>query len=231
MKNLNFRVVLGIYICLVPLAMTMLLLAGCPKTETNVIATSESEAGSGSRSDAGAASDSETGDLGSSTNTSAKPADPAKPDVEVQVMRIESPAFGSGEPIPVKYTEVNPPIKIEYVPPETKSLVLIMEDPDAPAGVWDHWILYNIPPDAVVISEGETPKLAMVGKNSWGRMDYGGPAPPEGTHKYVFTVYALDDVLPAQPGLTKVELIKVMQPHVVSEATLVGMYTATTSSG
>ena len=112
--------------------------------------------------------------------------------------RLTSPAFGHNDRIPDIYTcagkDINPPLRIQNIPQNTKSLVLIMDDPDAPMGTWNHWIVFNIPPiDA--IKEDSVPEGASHGKNSWGRFDYGGPCPPSGIHRYFFRLYALDTFL------------------------------------
>jgi len=143
-------------------------------------------------------------------------------------MRITSIAFENGKEIPVHFTadgeDVNPPLAFSGVPPEAKSLVLIMDDPDAPMGTWDHWILFNIPPDIGEIKEKGVPLAATPGKNSWGRTWYGGPAPPKGTHRYYFKLYALDTTLNLEKGASRREVEAAMKGHILAEAQLMGKY-------
>lgn len=143
-------------------------------------------------------------------------------------LKINSSAFSDGEFIPARYTadglDVNPPLQISGVPEGAKSLVLIMDDPDAPVGVWDHWLVFNIPPSVTEISENSTPAGAVVGKNSWGRTNYGGPAPPSGVHRYFFKLYALDSMLPLPVGATKAQVESAMKGHILAEAQLMGKY-------
>jgi len=143
-------------------------------------------------------------------------------------MKITSSAFQNGELIPVKFTadgaDVNPPLRLEGVPEGAKSLVLIMDDPDAPVGVWDHWIVFNIPASVTEISENSTPEGAVVGRNSWGRQEYGGPAPPSGVHRYFFKLYALDTTLNLPAGATKSQVESAMKGHILAEAQLMGKY-------
>ncbi len=144
-------------------------------------------------------------------------------------LRITSSGFMNGEFIPSRFTadgaDVNPPIKIDGVPENAKSLVLIMDDPDAPVGVWDHWVLFNIPPNVTEIPENSTPTGAVLGKNSWGRAEYGGPAPPSGIHRYFFKLYALDTALNLPAGASKAQVESAAQGHILAEATLMGKYT------
>lgn len=143
-------------------------------------------------------------------------------------MTITSSAFVNTGDIPVEYTadgrDVNPPLAIRGVPAEAKSLVLIMDDPDAPVGVWDHWIMWNIPPDTTDIAPGSVPPGAVQGANGWGRADYGGPSPPSGKHRYFFRLYALDTTLDLQPGARKDAVESAMEGHILAEAELVGLY-------
>ena len=141
-------------------------------------------------------------------------------------MKLSS-VFKEGEKIPEKYTckgdDVNPPLKISDIPLGTKSLVLIMDDPDAPMGTWDHWMMWNIP---VIneIKEDSVPKGAVQGINSWKRNDYGGPCPPSGTHRYYFKLYALDTMLNLSESSNKKELERAMNGHIVAEAKLMGVF-------
>ena len=141
-------------------------------------------------------------------------------------MHLSSPVFVNGGTIPVRYTcdgdDVSPPLDIDDVPEGTRSLVLVMEDPDAPHGTWDHWVAYDIEP-LTHVSEG-TPSLGTPGRNSWGRQGYGGPCPPSGTHRYVFRILALDRVLGLPPDLEKEQVLKAAEGHILEEAVLVGLY-------
>ncbi len=151
-------------------------------------------------------------------------------------MIIKSPEFDYGEMIPVKYTcdgeNISPPLEWDKIPEGTKSFVLICDDPDAPMGTWDHWILFNIPADIKGLSPGIKPleKLengAVHGKNSWGKLGYGGPCPPYGTHRYFFKIYALDTLLDLKPGATKKEVLKAMEGHIIGYGELMGKYKRT----
>ena len=141
-------------------------------------------------------------------------------------MRITSTAFEHEGDIPAQFTcdglDVSPELTIQDVPAETVSLVMVMDDPDAPRGTWDHWIAYDIPP-LEMIPEG-VDGLGVSGKNSWGRAGYGGPCPPSGTHRYFFVVYALDTELGLEPGADKATVLEALEGHVIAEATLMGRY-------
>lgn len=141
-------------------------------------------------------------------------------------LTITSPAFENNQLIPAKYTcdgdDVNPPLTIEGVPEGTKTLALIIDDPDAPMGTWDHWIVWNIPATTTKIAENTVP--GTEGVNSWRKRAYGGPCPPYGTHRYFFKVYALDTKLSLSPNSNKRDVEKAMQGHVLAEGELVGLY-------
>jgi Raf kinase inhibitor-like YbhB/YbcL family protein len=143
-------------------------------------------------------------------------------------MKISSTAFENNGSIPRIYTcdgqNTNPPLEISEVPEGTKSLALIMEDPDAPGGIWVHWLLWDMDPRTVVVNENSVPLEAIQGTTSFGHPGYGGPCPPSGTHRYFFKVYALDTVLDLSPGSWKNDLISVMNGHILGEAELVGTY-------
>ena len=130
--------------------------------------------------------------------------------------------------IPKKYTcqgeDINPLLKIEGIPQETVSLVLINDDPDAPGGTWDHWIVINIAPTQT-IAENSVP--GTQGKNSWGRNDYGGPCPPSGTHRYFFKLYALDTQLNLSEGASKKEVENAIKGHILEQTELIGLYEKT----
>lgn len=145
---------------------------------------------------------------------------------------ISSDAFKDGGQIPKKYGYKNenrsPPLVFSgAAPPGTKSLALVMDDPDAvkPAGkVWSHWIVWNILPDVTRIPEDSVPKGAVEGVTDFGSSGYGGPAPPDAEHTYVFALYALDATLDLPPSATKQQLEQAIKPHVISKAELRGKY-------
>jgi Raf kinase inhibitor-like protein, YbhB/YbcL family len=142
-----------------------------------------------------------------------------------RTMKITSPSFKNNEAMPVKFTydgeDINPALDIENIPEGTKSLALIVDDPDAPAKVWVHWVVYDIPPTSH-IDEASIP--GKQGMNDSGGKDYHGPCPPSGTHRYYFKVYALDKVLGLSDGLSKAELEKAMQGHILEKSELVGTF-------
>ena len=151
-------------------------------------------------------------------------------------LTLTSSAFAPGDKIPSKYTcegdDLSPPLAFKDVPDGTKSLVLIVDDPDAPdpkapKRVWVHWLVYNLPPDSSGLSENASsaglPGDAVTGLNDWKRTSYGGPCPPIGRHRYFHKLYALDTVLPAEP-LTKAQLEAAMAGHVLAQAELIGTY-------
>lgn len=142
-------------------------------------------------------------------------------------MKMSSPAFADHEAIPAKYTcdgqDLIVPLKFEGVPDGAASLALIVDDPDAPGGTWDHWVVWNIPPRTKEIAEGKHPP-GVTGKNSWGKNAWGGPCPPDRQHRYFFKLYALDAKLDLPPGERKTDLEKAMKGHVLAEAQLVGVY-------
>ncbi|MFO8051891.1 MAG: YbhB/YbcL family Raf kinase inhibitor-like protein [Thermoplasmatota archaeon] len=128
--------------------------------------------------------------------------------------------------IPPKFTDdgedINPHLAWSDVPPEAKSLALIVDDPDAPKGTWTHWLVDNIPPRDGQIAQGEIPEGAKLAKNDFGKMVYGGPSPPSGTHRYFFKLYALDI---ANIGTTeKKDFYKIVEEHKIDEAQLMGLY-------
>ena len=138
---------------------------------------------------------------------------------------ITSPAFENNGFIPSKYTcdgdDVNPPLNIEGVPEETQSLVLMVDDPDAPMGTWDHWIVWNIDPTGK-IEENSIPGIE--GLNNFRKHSYGGPCPPSGTHRYFFKVYALDRKLDLHLNSRKRDVERVMKGHILAKGELIGLY-------
>lgn len=149
-------------------------------------------------------------------------------------MKLESPAFAPGAAIPVRYTcdgeDMSPPLRWSGVPSGARSLVLIVDDPDAPdpakpQRTWVHWVVYNLPPTTGGLAEGVTGALpggGLQGLNDWGRPGYGGPCPPVGRHRYFHKLYALDVVLPDLGRADKAAVLAAMRGHVLAEAELVG---------
>lgn len=141
-------------------------------------------------------------------------------------MELTSPAFDEGMTIPDRYTcngeDLSPALELRNIPTDVVSLVLVMDDPDAPVGVWDHWIAFDIEPREHIPEGVES--IGTAGKNSWGRPGYGGPCPPSGTHRYFFTVYALDAELGLSAGATKSAVLDALEGHVLAQATLMGLY-------
>ena len=144
-------------------------------------------------------------------------------------MKLQSSAFEDGGVIPTKYTcdgeNISPPLAIGGVPSGTASLVLIVDDPDAPGGSWVHWTVWNIPPDTTKIAEGGLPNGTIEGTTSFGTKGYGGPCPPRGTHRYIFRLYALN--IPLNVPLTSdvPDIKEAMKDHMLGDAQLMGMYT------
>jgi Raf kinase inhibitor-like YbhB/YbcL family protein len=149
-------------------------------------------------------------------------------------MRIESPAFGPGAVIPAKYTcsgaDVSPPLVWDEAPPGTERFALICDDPDAPAGVWDHWVIFDMPAASAGLPEGvaTSPSLAdgsHQGKNGWGTIGWRGPCPPPGKpHRYFFHLYALAKPTKLKAGATSVELRKAIAKTTLGTAEYVGTY-------
>ncbi len=148
-------------------------------------------------------------------------------------LQLTSSAFEQGKPIPAKYScrgeDVSPALAWGEPPAGTQSFALLMDDPDAPIGTWVHWVLFNIPPSArglaeAVPSDATLADGSMNGKNSWGRLGYGGPCPPSGTHRYFFKLYALDEMLGLSSGADKGELLKAMEGHILAQGELMGTF-------
>ena len=142
-------------------------------------------------------------------------------------MKIISSAFQQGGNIPSKFScdgaNTSPPLQISDVPPETKSVVLIVDDPDAPSGLFTHWAVWNISPQTSTIAEGNAPK-EVHGTNDFGKSGYGGPCPPSGTHRYYFRIFALDRELDLPSGAKRSQLDAAMKGHVVAQGELMGRY-------
>ena len=140
---------------------------------------------------------------------------------------LSSPAFLPNSLIPAKYTcdgeNFNPPLAISGLPPAAKSLVLIMDDPDAPGRTWTHWVKWNIPPTLTEIHDNEEPS-GVSGRGTGGNLTYQGPCPPSGIHRYFFKLYALNTELFLPLGATKTEVEQAMKEHILDQAELVGRY-------
>ncbi|NHJ87700.1 MAG: YbhB/YbcL family Raf kinase inhibitor-like protein [Asgard group archaeon] len=145
-------------------------------------------------------------------------------------LELTSPAFKHKTQMPKKYTcqgeEINPPLEIHGVPKNTKSLVLIMEDPDAPIPgvVVTHWIICHLDPKTKKIEEGSKLDNAIIGKNLMRQNKYMGPCPPWGTHRYIFTLFALDEKLPLTTKSRKKDVLKAIKGHIIEQTELIGLY-------
>jgi Raf kinase inhibitor-like YbhB/YbcL family protein len=144
---------------------------------------------------------------------------------------LESESFDNGGIIPRKYGYKNgnhsPPLKISGIPENTSSLVLIMDDPDAMGAVgkvWVHWVLWNIDPSTMELKENSIPSDCLEGKTDFGEIGYGGPAPPDKEHTYIFKLYALDQKLDADKDSTKQQIEEAMNDHIIAETRLEGRY-------
>ena len=152
---------------------------------------------------------------------------------ETNTLEISSPAFKNNGIIPKQYTcdgaNISPPLSWTGIPESTKSLALILDDPDAPGSTWVHWVIYNMPPDSKGLQEDVLPIQDMAhetkqGTNDFKKIGYGGPCPPSGTHRYFFKLYELDTKLNLESGATKKQLLIAMKGHIISQAKLVGKY-------
>ncbi|MBU0906804.1 MAG: YbhB/YbcL family Raf kinase inhibitor-like protein [Nanoarchaeota archaeon] len=143
-------------------------------------------------------------------------------------LKLISPGFNNNDRIPQKYTcqgeNISPPLEISGIPKRTKSLVLTLEDPDAPLKTWTHWIVYNLPPENISLAENSLPEEAMQGENSWEESNYGGPCPPSGEHHYILNLYALDKTLEFSRTPKKSDIESSMRNHVLDHAQLTGIY-------
>lgn len=144
------------------------------------------------------------------------------------IMELTSTAFSHGQDIPQKYScdgsDISPPLAFSNVPEAAQSLALIMHDPDAPGGAFTHWLVWNIDPQVGEFSENAVPPGAVEGKNSFGKLGYGGPCPPGEEHRYFFKLYALDTMLELGSGAGKGELLSAMQGHILDTAELMGKF-------
>ena len=150
-----------------------------------------------------------------------------------ETMTVESSAFEHQGPIPVKYScdgeDVSPPLSWSNVPEGTESFVLITDDPDAPGRTFVHWVYFNIPASVTSLPEGVDTGAnpgpgGVQGQNNFGNSGYGGPCPPGGTHRYFFTVYALDTQLDLEPSAGKQDVLQAAEGHVLAQGTLMGTY-------
>jgi len=149
-------------------------------------------------------------------------------------IQLQSPAFQEGETIPKQYTgdgkDTSPPLRWADPPDRTKIFALICDDPDAPKGTWTHWLLFNLPADQRELTEGVPTSETLTGggkqgKNDFGNIGYGGPAPPRGKpHRYYFRLYALDTELDLPAGVGRDQLVAAMKGHVLAEGQLMGLY-------
>lgn len=143
-------------------------------------------------------------------------------------MKLTSSAFTHNSNLPAKYScdgqGINPPLQIADIPANAQSLVLIFDDPDAPAGTFVHWLVWNIEPQTTTIAENSVPNGAALGSNSARKSSYFPPCPPSGTHHYVIKLYALDIKLDLVAGANKTVLEQAMQGHILDSAELIGLY-------
>lgn len=147
---------------------------------------------------------------------------------KMTTLTITSQAFSDKGMIPARFTcdgqDVNPSLEWGITPTGTRTLALIMDDPDAPVGTWVHWVVWNIQPETRHIKENSVPAGALQGLNSWKRTVYGGPCPPSGTHRYYFKLYALDTALDLPRTAAKAELELAMHGHILAQGEIMGTY-------
>jgi len=148
-------------------------------------------------------------------------------------INITSSAFEADGMIPAKYTcdgaDISPPLQWEAVPEGTKTIALICDDPDAPMGTWVHWVLFNLPAETKELAQNIPPEETLPngtrqGVSDFGRVGYGGPCPPSGTHRYFFKIYALDTEIDLQADANKGRLLKAMEGHILAQGELIGKY-------
>ena len=144
-------------------------------------------------------------------------------------LSLTSPGFSNNTLMPKQYTcngdNYSPALNWTGAPVGTESYALIVDDPDAPNGTWDHWLLFNIPATLDHLDEAtQTPAGALSGKNSWDEHGYGGPCPPSGTHRYFFTLYALDSRLTVNSNVNKQDILNAIQNHILDSSQLIGLY-------
>ena len=143
-------------------------------------------------------------------------------------MKITSSAFQDGGNIPSKFTcdgaDISPALRFEQIPAEAKSLLLMVDDPDAPVGLFTHWLAWNIDPKTTDVAENSAPAKAAQGTNDFPKTGYGGPCPPSGTHRYFFKIFALDQMLDLKAGAKRAEVDAAMRGHVIAQGELMGRY-------
>lgn len=148
-------------------------------------------------------------------------------------MKLSSSGIQANGQLLAKYTidgeNVNPPLTFSETPPDGQSLTLIMEDVDAPGGIFTHWLLYDMSPAMLEVMENAMPLTGKVGKNDFGTVGYRGPAPPSGTHRYYLRLYALDTLLQLPEGAERKDLLAAMEGHVKATAEIMGTYSRTAS--
>jgi len=159
---------------------------------------------------------------------------PEKKELKLMTFHVKSSAFTDGGFIPEKYTcdgeDISPPLSWTLLPPNTKSIAIICDDPDAPGGTWVHWVLYGLAPNAPGLPEGISnrkvlPNGTKQGVNDFHKIGYGGPCPPKGApHRYFFKVYALDEMIALDTGVSKKELLKAIEQHIIAKGQLMGKY-------
>lgn len=156
----------------------------------------------------------------------AKTGTPLSSNPNPSLMELTSPTFKNGANIPPIHTcdgqDRSPELNWTDPPENIQSFTLIMSDPDAPMGTWDHWVLFNIPADTLHIPEGSS--VGISGNNSWSNLGYGGPCPPNGNHRYFFKLYALDTILDLPQGARKTDILSAMKEHILEETELMGRY-------
>lgn len=145
-------------------------------------------------------------------------------------MKLSSPAFANGQIIPKIYAlrgdNLSPPLAIEDVPSGSISLALIVHDPDAPVGDFNHWLVWNLPPDNLMITAGHLPPAAIEGKNDIGNNHWDGPAPPSGSHHYIFELYSLDNLLDLPLDASRLDMESAMTGHIIKSCRLIGIFSA-----
>lgn len=151
--------------------------------------------------------------------------------IKYTTMNITSSAYQEGQAIPSKYTcdggNNNPPLQFSEIPQNAQSLVLIMDDPDAPSGDFVHWTVWNINPGTTSIAENSVPQGAQEGTTDFGTVGYGGPCPPSGEHRYILNIYALDIILELPASARKQDILKAMNGHILGQGQLIGKYQRT----
>lgn len=152
-----------------------------------------------------------------------------KPETNMSRMKLKSKAFENNQQIPKRHTcdgeNLSPPLSIEEIPDGTKSMAVIVEDPDAPVGIFTHWLVWNMPPQFDELPEGSPPPSSLQGINGFGDEKWGGPCPPPGPeHRYIFKIFALDTILELKKEVRKPLLEEAIEGHIIDQAELIGLY-------